>query len=94
MVRSRIRATTAAVLAAVLLALPIVFSTMVVQIGFGFLNRVAPSLNLFSLGFSLVTIFGLLMLVQLVRFIPEHYIQLTNQVLEMIGQQMRAAHGG
>ncbi len=80
--------------AAVLLALPIVFSTMVVQIGFGFLNRVAPSLNLFSLGFSLVTIFGLLMLVQLVRFIPEHYIQLTNQVLEMIGQQMRAARGG
>ena len=80
--------------AAVLLALPIVFSTMVVQIGFGFLNRVAPSLNLFSLGFSLVTIFGLLMLVQLVRFIPEHYIQLTNQVLEMIGQQMKVAHGG
>lgn len=79
--------------AAMLLALPIVFSTMVVQIGFGFLNRVAPSLNLFSLGFSLVTIFGLLMMVQLVRFIPEHYIALTNQVLEMLGQQMRAAHG-
>jgi flagellar biosynthetic protein FliR len=79
--------------AAMLLALPIVFSTMVVQIGFGFLNRVAPSLNLFSLGFSLVTIFGLLMLVQLVRFIPEHYIQLTNQVLDMLQQQMRAAHG-
>lgn len=79
--------------AAVLLALPIVFSTMVVQIGFGFLNRVAPSLNLFSLGFSLVTIFGLLMLVQLVRFIPEHYIAMTNQILEMLQQQMRIAHG-
>jgi flagellar biosynthetic protein FliR len=79
--------------AAMLLALPIVFSTMVVQIGFGFLNRVAPSLNLFSLGFSLVTIFGLLMLVQLVRFIPEHYIQLTNAVLDMLQQQMRAARG-
>jgi flagellar biosynthetic protein FliR len=77
--------------AAMLLALPIVFSTMVVQIGFGFLNRVAPSLNLFSLGFSLVTVFGLMMLVQLVRFIPEHYIQLTNAVLEMLQQQMRAA---
>jgi flagellar biosynthetic protein FliR len=77
--------------AAMLLAMPIVFSTMVVQIGFGFLNRVAPSLNLFSLGFSLVTIFGLMMLVQLVRFIPEHYIQLTNAVLEMLQQQMRAA---
>jgi flagellar biosynthetic protein FliR len=79
--------------AAMLLALPIVFSTMVVQIGFGFLNRVAPSLNLFSLGFSLVTLFGLMMLVQLVRFIPEHYIQLTNAVLEMLQQQMRAARG-
>ncbi len=80
--------------AAVLLALPIVFSAMVVQVGFGFLNRVAPSLNLFSLGFSLVTIFGLLMLVQLVRFIPEHYVAMTNQVLEMLQQQMRIAHGG
>jgi flagellar biosynthetic protein FliR len=79
--------------AAILLALPLVFSTVVVQIGFGFLNRVAPSLNLFSLGFSLVTIFGLLMLIQLVRFIPEHYISMTNQVLEMLTEQMRLAHG-
>lgn len=79
--------------AAILLALPLVFSTVVVQIGFGFLNRVAPSLNLFSLGFSLVTIFGLLMLIQLVRFIPEHYIAMTNQVLEMLTEQMRLAHG-
>jgi len=79
--------------AAILLALPIVFSTMVVQVGFGFLNRVAPSLNLFSLGFSLVTLFGLMMLVQVVRFIPEHYVQMTNQVLELLQQQMRAAHG-
>jgi flagellar biosynthetic protein FliR len=80
--------------AAILLALPIVFSTLVVQIGFGFLNRVSPSLNLFSLGFSLVTLFGLMMLAQVVRFIPEHYVQMTNQVLEMLQQQMRAAHGG
>jgi flagellar biosynthetic protein FliR len=79
--------------AAILLALPIVFSTMVVQIGFGLLNRVAPSLNLFSLGFSLVTLFGLLMLSQVVRFIPEHYVAMTNQILEMIQQQMRLAHG-
>jgi flagellar biosynthesis protein FliR len=79
--------------AAILLALPMIFSTLVVQIGLGFLNRVAPSLNLFSLGFSLVTMFGLLMLAQVVRFIPEHYVQMTNQVLEMLQQQMRAAHG-
>ena len=80
--------------AAILLALPIIFSTLVVQIGMGFLNRIAPSLNLFSLGFSLVTLFGLLMMAQVVRFIPEHYVQMTNQVLEMLQQQMKAAHGG
>jgi flagellar biosynthesis protein FliR len=79
--------------AAMLLALPIVFSTLVVQLGFGFLNRVAPSLNLFSLGFSLTTLFGLLMLVQVVRFLPEHYIAMTNQVLDMLRQQMGAARG-
>lgn len=80
--------------AAMLLALPIVFSTLVVQLGFGFLNRVAPSLNLFALGFSVITLFGLLMLGQVVRFIPEHYVRMTGQVLEMIRQQMQvAAHG-
>lgn len=75
--------------AAMLLALPIVFSTLVVQFGFGFLNRVAPSLNLYSLGFSLVTLFGLTMLVQIVHFVPEHYVQMTNRVLEMLQQQMK-----
>ncbi|NHZ38386.1 flagellar biosynthetic protein FliR [Massilia rubra] len=79
--------------AAMLLALPIVFSTLVVQLGFGLLNRVAPSLNLFSLGFSLTTLFGLMMLIQIVRFIPEHYIAMSNQILELIDQQMKAAHG-
>jgi flagellar biosynthetic protein FliR len=80
--------------AAMLLAIPIVFSTMVVQLGFGFLNRVAPTLNLFSLGFSMITIFGLLMLGQVVRFIPAHYIRMSNQVLDMIQQQMRASGHG
>lgn len=79
--------------AAMLMALPIVFSTLVVQIGFGFLNRVAPSLNLFSLGFSVITIFGLMMLGHLVRFVPDHYIAMSNRVLEMLQQQMRVAHG-
>ncbi|MEC5160642.1 flagellar biosynthetic protein FliR [Janthinobacterium sp. CG_S6] len=80
--------------AAMLLAIPIVFSTMVVQLGFGFLNRVAPSLNLFSLGFSMITLFGLVMLVEIIRFVPEHYIGMTNRVLEMLQQQMRAAGHG
>lgn len=75
--------------AALLLALPIVFSALVVQVGFGFLNRVAPALNLFSLGFSLVVVFGIFMLAYLVRFVPGHYVRLTNRVLEMLALGMR-----
>ncbi len=80
--------------AALLLAIPMVFSTMVVQLGFGFLNRVAPALNLFSLGFSVVTLFGLLMLSQVVRVIPEHYLRMTRQVLDMLKNQMHAVPHG
>jgi flagellar biosynthetic protein FliR len=52
---------------------------------------VAPSLNLFSLGFSVITFFGLLMLGQVVRFVPDHYTRMSGQVLEMIRQQMQTA---
>ncbi len=80
--------------AALLLTVPIAFSSIVVQLGFGFLNRVAPSLNLFSLGFSVITMFGLFMLAQLARFVPDHYIRMTGRVLDMLQQQMQgAAHG-
>jgi flagellar biosynthetic protein FliR len=75
--------------AALLLAVPVIFSALVVQLGFGFLNRVAPALNLYSLGFSVVTIFGLFMLGHIVRSVPEHYIRLTNQVLDMLHAGMR-----
>lgn len=74
--------------AALLLAAPVIFSALVVQMGFGFLNRVAPSFNLFSLGFSLVTLFGLFMLTQLVRFLPEHYVRMTNHVLGTLARHL------
>src|SRR5471030_1574679 len=80
--------------AAMLLAIPVVFSTLVVQLGFGLLNRVAPTLNLFSLGFSVITLFGLLMLTQMIRFIPEHYVMMTNRILDLLQQQMQAAAHG
>lgn len=75
--------------AAFLMAIPIIFSTLVVQIGFGFLNRIAPTLNLFSLGFSVFTIFGLFMLTQMLRAFPEHYLSMTNQVLDMFHHGLR-----
>ncbi|WP_435532074.1 flagellar biosynthetic protein FliR [Roseateles amylovorans] len=75
--------------AALLLALPVVAATLVVQLGMGFLNRVAPALNLFSLGYSLVTLFGLFMLTQMLAQVPAHYLRMTEQLLRMIEQGMR-----
>jgi flagellar biosynthetic protein FliR len=80
--------------AALLLAVPIIFSTIVVQIGFGFLNRAAPALNLFSLGFSVVTVFGLLMLLEIVRFLPEQYLRMTTQVLDLLQRLLHSASHG
>mgnify|MGYP001316315675 CR=1 FL=1 len=70
--------------AALLLAVSVIFSALVVQIGFGFLNRVAPALNLFALGFSAVIVFGAYMLTHLVRSVPDHYLRLVHKVLEML----------
>ena len=58
------------------------------------LNRAAPSLNLFSLGFSVITVFGLLMLAAIARSLPEHYLRMTTRVLDLLQQLMRnASHG-
>ncbi|MBI3381739.1 MAG: flagellar biosynthetic protein FliR [Aquabacterium sp.] len=80
--------------AALLLAIPVAFATLVVQVGFGFLTRVAPSLNLFSLGFSVITLFGVFMLSQVVTFVPAHYLRMTNRILEMLqGMMVGGTHG-
>lgn len=79
--------------AAILLALPAVFATFVVQIGFGLINRVAPALNLFSLGFPVVTLFGLGTLGLIVRFVPEQYLRLSGQLLQMLDTMLGRAHG-
>lgn len=80
--------------AALLLALPVVLATLVVQVGMGLFNRIAPALNLFSLGFSLITLFGLFMLTRVLAHVPGHYMRMTRQVLEMIDRQLRTGGGG
>lgn len=79
--------------AALLLALPVVAATLVVQAGMGLLNRAAPALNLFSLGFSLITLFGLAMLSRVLVHVPAHYLRMTEQLLQMIEQGMRSGRG-
>ena len=64
---------------ATLIALPTTFVMLIVQ--GGLLNRVSPTLNLFSLGFPISMLFGLLCISMLVTNIPDHYLNLTNEIL-------------
>ncbi|PWW00841.1 flagellar biosynthetic protein FliR [Mangrovibacter plantisponsor] len=66
---------------ATLIALPTTFVMLIVQGGFGLLNRVSPTLNLFSLGFPVSMLFGLLCVAMMMSNIPEHYLNLTNEIL-------------
>lgn len=69
---------------ALLIALPTSFVMLMVQGSFGLLNRISPTLNLFSLGFPISMLFGLLCLGLLVSNIPDHYLNLTNYILTQL----------
>ncbi|AHG19652.1 flagellar biosynthesis protein FliR [Chania multitudinisentens RB-25] len=66
---------------ATLIALPTTFVMLIVQGGFGLLNRVSPTLNLFSLGFPISMLFGLFCISMMITNIPGHYLNLTNEIL-------------
>lgn len=66
---------------ATLIAIPTTFVMLIVQGGFGLLNRVSPTLNLFSLGFPISMLFGLLYISMMMTNIPDHYLNLTTEIL-------------
>ncbi|WP_236348106.1 flagellar biosynthetic protein FliR [Enterobacter cancerogenus] len=66
---------------ATLIAIPTTFVMLIVQGGFGLLNRVSPTLNLFSLGFPISMLFGLLCISMMMTNIPDHYLNLTTEIL-------------
>jgi flagellar biosynthetic protein FliR len=67
--------------AALVLAMPAVVAMLTVNMTFGVMNRSAPSLNIFALGFPLSMIMGLISLVLTVAGIPGKYGEFTTHVL-------------
>lgn len=67
--------------AAVIIALPSTVIMLVIQGGFGLLNKVSPSMNLFSLGFPLAALAGILSIMLMMPSLSEHYLTLTNQII-------------
>lgn len=54
---------------------------LVIQGAFGLLNKVSPSMNLFSLGFPLAALAGILSIMLMMPSLSEHYLTLTNQII-------------
>lgn len=76
---------------ATLLALPTTFIMLIVQGGFALLNRVSPALNLYSLGFPINMLAGMVCFAALLSNLPDHYLHLTNFVLSQF-DALRVKH--
>ncbi|OYD25768.1 flagellar biosynthetic protein FliR [Oceanimonas baumannii] len=72
--------------AALLLALPAVIAMLLVNITFGVMNRSAPSLNIFALGFPMTMMLGLVSLLLMLANIPQRYLEFSQDVFELMRQ--------
>ena len=73
---------------ALMIALPAVCALLVVNFAFGIMNRAAPQLNVFALGFPVSMLVGLVIVfVTLSRFVPQ-FDQLAEQSLMMMRSLM------
>lgn len=70
--------------AALLLALPAVIAMLLVNITFGVMNRSAPSLNIFALGFPMTMMLGLVSLLLMLANIPGRYLEFSQDVFSLM----------
>ena len=70
--------------AALILTLPAVVAMLMVNLTFGVLNRTAPSLNIFSLGFPMTLLLGLLTMAISISGVPARYLDLVGYVLTQL----------
>ncbi len=68
--------------AALVLAFPAMVAMLTVNMTFGVMNRSAPSLNIFALGFPLAMIMGLFSVTLTVAGVPGRYSEFTAHVLD------------
>lgn len=77
--------------AALLLVLPAITALLVVNIAFGVMTRAAPQLNIFSIGFPLILVLGLVILWISMADILNLYQPLAVEALQFLRQLARAS---
>ena len=71
---------------ALALALPAIVSMLLANISFGVMNRAAPSLNVYALGFPMTMLLGLFSIFITVTGIPSRYTELVHDLLTQLNQ--------
>ncbi len=69
---------------ALVMALPGITAILLCNLVFGVMTRAAPQLNIFSLGFPMTMLFGLLVLAITSAQFGEHYARFLGEVLQML----------
>lgn len=77
--------------AAIALSLPAIIAMLAVNFAFGVMNRAAPSLNVFALGFPMTMILGLFSLFLAINGIQTRYIDYLMEIFEVL---TAFVHGG
>jgi len=73
---------------ALALALPAIVSMLLANISFGVMNRAAPSLNVYALGFPMTMLLGLFSVLISISGVPSRYTILVNDTLRFLNLYM------
>ncbi len=76
--------------ASVLLVLPAIAALLVVNVAFGVMTRAAPQLNIFSIGFPLILVMGMVILWITMADILNQYQPLASEALQWLRELARA----
>ncbi len=69
---------------ALAIALPAIVSMLLANISFGVMNRAAPSLNVYALGFPMTMLLGLFSVLISVSGVPTRYAELVHYTLDQL----------
>jgi flagellar biosynthetic protein FliR len=72
-----------------LLTMPIVVSLLLVNISFGVATRAAPQLNIFSVGFPITLMLGLVLIWLTLPDVLEQFADMLNGAYDLVGQMLR-----
>lgn len=72
-----------------LLAMPVIISLLLVNVGFGVAARAAPQLNIFSVGFPVTLILGMLLVWLTLPDVLDQFSGLLTDAYDLIGQLLR-----